>query len=86
MGNECSRGMERVSEDPLVHGCREKKPEEDGWCFARQDKFSLGRGNAICTTDCGLFISLLLECVKVVWQEVANKQVSCVGDLERQSC
>lgn len=30
--------------------------------------------------------SLLLECVKIVWQVVATKQVSCVGDLERQSC
>lgn len=30
--------------------------------------------------------SLLLECVKTVWQEALNKQVSCVGDLERQSC
>lgn len=33
-----------------------------------------------------LFVSLLLECVQVVKQEAANKQVSCVGDLERQSC
>lgn len=30
--------------------------------------------------------SLLPECAKIVWQEAANKQVSCVGDLERQSC
>lgn len=33
-----------------------KKSKEDGWCFARQDKFSFGRGNANCTADCGLFI------------------------------
>lgn len=28
--------------------------KEDGWCSARQDRFSPGRGNLNCTSDCGL--------------------------------
>lgn len=91
MGDECSRGIESVTVNPLVHGWRErerekKKPKEDGWFLARRDKFSFGRGSTNCTTDCGLFVSLLPGHAKIVWQVAANKQVSCVGDLERQSC
>ncbi len=50
------KNRERLCESFGSRLWREKKPEEDGWCFARQDKFSFGRGNASCTTDCGLFI------------------------------
>lgn len=80
MGHECSRRIE----NPLLQALERKKPRDDGWCFARHDKFSFGRGNANCMTDCGLFVSPVLECVKIVWQVWSSKQLSCVVDLERQ--
>lgn len=35
--------------------------KEDGWCSARQDRFSPGRGNLNCTSDCGLSFTVSQE-------------------------